>query len=397
MLSSCAVVYRSLIRCVKVPRLLTAVSFSQRAWGDININKTKREPIVQVESPARGAYRHQYDLAATPVAMDELTMTTTTNQLPSQTTSRVMMVEPTCFNYNPQTAKDNAFQRKITGLTHEDIHRSAMHEFNELARKLTQAGVAVNRTKDTQQASEDAVFPNNWISFHEEEDGRRRIVLYPMMSERRRLERRNDLVSEWKHRLDAEVVDYTKYENEGKYLEGTGSMVLDRSNRVAYACESQRTHKDVFHRFCHDLSYSPHIFKSYSRGEFGQLSPIYHTNVMMSVSTTLAIVCLESIVDIAQREKVQTRLKDDGKVVVPITLEQVNHFAGNVLELRSSDGDNSYLVMSTQAYNSFSADQKDLFSKHVSGIIHSSLETIETLGGGGARCMLAEVFPPNDQ
>lgn len=370
--------------------LVSAVSLSQSAWGDNKPLIAKKEPFVPAESLAR-AYRHQYDLAT---SVEEERMTA--NQFLSQTTSRVMMVEPTCFNYNPQTAKDNAFQRKITGLTHEDVHRRAMHEFNELARKLSHAGIAVNRTKDTQQASEDAVFPNNWISFHEHESGRRQIVLYPMMSVRRRLERRNDLVSEWKHKLDAEVIDYTKYENEGRFLEGTGSMVLDRVNRVAYACESQRTHKDIFHRFCHDLGYSPHLFKSYSRGEFGQLNPIYHTNVMMSVGTTLAIVCLESIVDVAQREKIQTRLKEDGKVVVPITLEQVNHFAGNVLELRSCD-DSSYLVMSTQAYSSFSENQKDVLLKNVDGIIHSSLDTIETLGGGGARCMLAEVFPPDDK
>ena len=362
--------------------------YSQRAWGAVNKPQiAEKEPIVQ-ESLVTN---YRYDVAKT---VNQLKMTA--NQFLSQTTSHVMMVEPSCFNYNPQTAKDNAFQRKMTGLTNEDVHKRAMHEFNELARKLTQAGIAVNRTKDTQQASEDAVFPNNWISFHEDENGRRRIVLYPMMSERRRLERRNDLVSEWKHVLDAEVIDYTKYENEGKFLEGTGSMVLDRVNGVAYACESQRTHKDIFHQFCHDLGYSPYLFKSCSRDEFGQLTPIYHTNVMMSVGSTLAIVCLESIVDATHREKVQTRLREDGKVVVPITLEQVNHFAGNILELRSSD-ESSYLVMSTQAYNSFSEDQRSVFLKHVNGVIHSSLETIETLGGGGARCMLAEIFPPNDQ
>ena len=391
MLTSSFMTSRFLIRCVKAPRSrVTVLFYTQRPWGAANKPQiAEKEPIV----PESLATNYQYNVAKT---VNQLKMTTSQLSSP-QTTSRVMMVEPSCFNYNPQTAKDNAFQRKMTGLTNEDVHRRAMHEFNELARKLTQAGIAVNRTKDTKQASEDAVFPNNWISFHKEADGRRRIVLYPMMSERRRLERRNDLISEWKHKLDAEVVDYTKYENEGKFLEGTGSMVLDRENRVAYACESQRTHKDIFHRFCHDLGYSPYLFKSYSRDEFGELTPIYHTNVMMSVGTTFAIVCLESILDVTHREKVQTRLRDDGKEVVPITLEQVDHFAGNVLELRSGD-ENSFLVMSTQAYNSFSEDQKGVILKHVNGIIHSSLETIETLGGGGARCMLAEVFPPsNDQ
>ena len=366
---------------------MAALFYSQRTWGNQSV-LVEKESIVQ-ESLAD---KYRYDVAKT---VDKVMMTA--NHLLSQATSRVMMVEPTCFNYNPQTAKDNAFQRKMTGLTNEDVHARAMHEFNELARKLTQAGIAVHRTKDTQQSSEDAVFPNNWISFHEEKDGHRRIVLYPMMSERRRLERRNDLVSEWKHKLGAEVIDYTKYENEGKFLEGTGSMVLDRVNRVAYACESQRTHRDIFHRFCRDLGYSPYLFKSYSRDEFGQLCPIYHTNVMMSVGTTVAIVCLESIVDTTHREKVQTRLREDGKMVVPITLDQVNHFAGNVLELKTSDESSNYLVMSTQAYNSFSEGQKDTILKHVNGIIHSSLETIETLGGGGARCMIAEIFPPDQQ
>ena len=314
---------------------------------------------------------------------------------PSQTTSRVMMVEPSCFNYNPQTAKDNAFQRKLTGLSGDAVHKQAMREFDQLSDKLIRAGVAVNREQDTQQSSEDAVFPNNWISFHDEEDRRQRIVLYPMMSERRRLERRNDLVSAWKQRLGAEVVDYTKYENEGKYLEGTGSMVLDRVNRVAYACESQRTHKDLFHLFCRELGFSPFLFKSYSRDEYGQLCPIYHTNVMMSIGTSFAIVCLESITDAIHREKVQTRLKEDGKTVIPITLDQVNHFAGNTLEVSSKDG-NSYLVMSTRAFESFTDGQKATICKHVDDIIHSPLETIETLGGGGARCMIAEVFPSKD-
>ena len=370
-------------RYLKTPLMSQSHAYSQQsAWRGGPLPQ-EREQIVR-----------ETILSVDPSAEHELKMSQVL--VPSQVTSRVMMVEPTCFNYNPQTAKDNAFQRKLTGLSGDDVHKKAMHEFDALYKKLYQAGILVERTKDTQQRSEDAVFPNNWISFHEETDGRRRIVLYPMMSERRRLERRNDLVSEWKHRLSAEVIDYTKYENEGKFLEGTGSMVLDRVNRVAYACESHRTNKEVFHLFCRDLGYQPHLFKSYSRDEFGQLCPIYHTNVMMSVGSTFAIVCLESIVDAAHRDKVKTRLKEDGKIVIPITLDQVNHFAGNVLQLSSYYDNATYLVMSSQAYHSFTEDQKDVLSQHVNGIIHSSLETIETLGGGGARCMLAEVFPPQD-
>lgn len=367
-------------RCLSAPRTgIICQFYSQRAWG------AKRQ-IAEKEPFVREA-RFYNQPRARMVPMEQAVLT--------QTTSRVMMVEPTCFNYNPQTAKDNAFQRKMTGLTNEDAHRRAMREFNDFTVKLAQVGVEVNRERDTMQSSEDAVFPNNWISFHEETDRRRRIVLYPMKSERRRLERRNDLVSEWKHRLGAEVVDYTKFENQGKFLEGTGSMVLDRVNRVAYACESQRTDADLFYLFCQNFGYSPILFKSYSRDEFGKLTPIYHTNVMMSIGSTLAIICLESIVVASHKEKVQTRLREDSKVVVPITLDQVNHFAGNVLELKSCEG-NSYLVMSSRAYNSFTSDQKAVMSEHVDGIIHSSLETIETLGGGGARCMIAEVFPPND-
>ena len=313
----------------------------------------------------------------------------------SQITSRVFMIEPNCFNYNAQTAVDNAFQGEIAGLSCEDVRSRAMHEFVQLAEKLTLAGIEVNRIKDTRQKSEDAVFPNNWISFHDEVDGRCQMVLYPMMSERRRLERRDDVVSEWKDRLNATVIDYSKYENEGKFLEGTGSMVLDRVNRLAYACESKRTNKDLFERFCRDLGYTPVLFESFSRDKDGlwRTCPIYHTNVMMSIGTTFAVVCLESI-DATNREKVEASLKESYKTVIPISIGQVAQYAGNVLQVMSKDK-KSYLVMSSKAHDSYTADQKETILRHVDGIIHSPLDTIETLGGGGARCMLAEVFPPN--
>lgn len=177
----------------------------------------------------------------------------------SQVTSRLLMIESSYFNYNPQTPLDNTFQVEIAGLSREEVRSKAIGEFFQLANKLTQVGVEVNSIEDIRHQSEDAVFPNNWISFHEEVDSRCQIVLYPMMSERRRLERRDDVVLKWKDRLTATVIDFSKYENEGKFLEGTGSMVLDRVNRVAYTCKSKRTHKDVFEHFCRDLGYYPMI------------------------------------------------------------------------------------------------------------------------------------------
>ena len=306
----------------------------------------------------------------------------------AQLTNTVMMVRPTAFNYNPQTAADNKFQHRAEGLTADQVRQKAMGEFEGLVAKLRANNIHVHEEEDTVKQSADAVFPNNWISFHQEG----RIVVYPMRCQNRRLERRKDIIAFWKEKLRAEVLDYSPYEKQEKYLEGTGSMVLDRVNRIAYACTSLRTDAEVLNQFCQDLKYTQVIFKA-SHMVDGQLSPIYHTNVMMSIGDTFSIVCLESMQDKEDRKAVSDSLSNTGKDIIPISLGQMNEFAGNVLQLCSSDG-KRLLVMSTRAFNSFTPEQLTIIRKHCDDIVHSPLDVIETLGGGGARCMLAEVFRP---
>ena len=307
-----------------------------------------------------------------------------------QCTDTVLMIRPGCFNYNPKTAVDNRFQVQLKGLTPTQVQERALEEFEGLVSKLRSAKVNVIVEEDTLKVSTDTVFPNNWISFHQDH----KIVIYPMKAENRRVEKRYDIVDFWKGKSEAEVVDYSRYEQEGKFLEGTGSMVLDRVNRIAFACKSQRTNIEMVDQFCTDLGYTPVIFSA-SQIVDGQSYPIYHTNVMLSIGDTFAIVCLDAIRDDAEKGRVLYTLLKCGKcTIIPISEEQMNSFAGNVLQLSSSDG-RRLLVMSTRAFNSLSAGQLTAIHQHCSDIVHCSLETIETLGGGGARCMIAEIFPPN--
>ena len=311
---------------------------------------------------------------------------------PSQTTDRVLMITPSAFCFNAQTAVDNQFQRHVEGISPAEVIQKARSEFDGLRGALTSRGIQVNVVDDTVMTSGDAVFPNNWISFHEGSPNK--IVLYPMMSELRRTERRADIVQAWKEKLAASEIDLTPYELEGKFLEGTGSLVLDRTNRVAYACKSQRTDADLVAKFCQEFNYSSlELFSALTLKE-GVSKPIYHTNVMMSVCVSFAVVCLETIRNKDERLRVVSRLEATNKEIIEISEEQMGKFAGNILQLKN-DRDVSFLVMSTCAFESFSADQLALINKHCTGgIIHAPLGTIELLGGGGARCMLAEVFPP---
>ena len=307
-----------------------------------------------------------------------------------QCTDTVLMIKPACFNYNPVTAVDNCFQAQLGGLTPTQVQERALEEFEGLVSKLRSARVNVIVEEDTLKVSADTVFPNNWISFHQDH----KIVIYPMKAENRRLEKRYDIVDFWKGKLGAEVVDYSQYEQEGKFLEGTGSLVLDRVNQIAFACKSQRTNIEMVDRFCTDFGYTPVIFNA-SQMVDGQSYPIYHTNVMLSIGDTFAIVCVDAIRDDAEKGRVLDSLLKCGKsTIIPISIEQMNSLAGNVVQLSSSDGGN-LLVTSTRAFNSFSASQLNVIRQHCSDIVHCSLETIETLGGGGARCMIAEIFPPN--
>lgn len=305
-----------------------------------------------------------------------------------QATNTVLMISPTAFNYNPKTATNNLFQKQLQGLTIEEIREKALREFGAFVYLLKKHGVEVHVEEDTQKASPDAVFPNNWISFHQSG----KVVVYPMQAENRRLERRPDIVASWRERLRAEVVDYSDFEKEGKFLEGTGSLVLDRVNRIAYACESERTNTELVQTFCEDFAYKPIIFKA-SQLVNGELYPIYHTNVMLAIGDSFAVACLDTVRDKSEQTVVRESLEKSGKEIIPITEDQMNKFAANILQLNSKDG-KKLLIASTQAHSSYSEEQLLLIRKHCDDILHTDLETIETLGGGGARCMIAEVFPP---
>lgn len=305
-----------------------------------------------------------------------------------QTTSTILMIKPSCFNYNPLTAADNAFQSELRGKSDDQVQSKALSEFETLATKLEEAGVNVHVEEDSLKLSSDAVFPNNWVSFHQEGS----IAIWPMKAENRRLERRKDIVDFWSRKLSSKVVDYTQYEREEKFLEGTGSMVLDRVNRVAYSCESQRTHREVLGKFCEDFGYSSVMFKAALPTSDGKLCPIYHTNVMMSVCDSLAVVCTETIADVSERERVLSALKQSGHEILAISAKQVESFAGNMLQVNSRDG-RKLVVMSTRAFEAFTPEQVERMQSHCQDIVHSDLNTIETAGGGSARCMIAEVFP----
>lgn len=320
-----------------------------------------------------------------------------------QITNRVLMIRPRAFGFNPQTAVDNAFQKDpayspvSSVLTDSTIIQSqAIAQFKSLVNLLTSNGIDVNEESDKEEPkSPDAVFPNNWISFHSplSTSSRPVVVLYPMMSEIRRQERQEDLVKRWKDILGADLIDMSHHETtSGYFLEGTGSMVLDRVKRIAYATISSRTHPDLVEEFCQQMNYKPMIFRATQKSSRGDYVPIYHTNVMMCIGEEFAIVCTEAIRDSSEREKVVKSLEDSGRALVPITEIQMNCYLGNALELCNKES-KRFLVMSSGAYFSLETWQKEIILKS-SEIIHCPINTIEILGGGGVRCMLAEIFPP---
>lgn len=299
-----------------------------------------------------------------------------------QTTSTVFMVKPVRFGFNPQTAQSNAFQKKEGyGI---QVQEAALREFLAYATLLRANGISIALAEDTQEPrTPDSIFPNNWFSTHE--DGT--LVLYPMAAPNRREERKGHFLEIIKKNFKVtRTVDLTHYEEEGLFLEGTGSMILDRENKIVYACRSPRTDMKVLDDFCSQLGYTPVTFESVDRN--GQ--QIYHTNVMMCVGTAYAIVCLESIADPQERENVVTSLEKSGKKIIEITFDQVNKFAGNMLELRNGEG-KKFLVMSATARKSLTSEQNRELSKTYR-LLSPQLETIETNGGGSARCMLAEIF-----
>ncbi len=300
-----------------------------------------------------------------------------------QITNNVFMIRPANFGFNEQTAGNNHFQTKADESQADHIKRQAIVEFDNMVELLKGKGVHVDVFQDTEAPLKpDAVFPNNWISTHA--DGK--IITYPMFSFNRRIERRDDIVEHLK--LDFEVnerISLEHNEDEGKILEGTGSMIFDRENKIAYACLSERTDRNLFNMFCQLLGYQPVDFMALDKNG----TPIYHTNVMMALGDKFAVICTECIVDAIDKRKVVDILSRTGKTIVDISLEQVNAFSGNMLQLKVKGG--SVLVMSRTAYNSLTSQQIEVLSDF-SEILIPNIDTIEKFGGGSVRCMIAENF-----
>ncbi len=300
------------------------------------------------------------------------------------------MIRPVHFKMNTETAVNNFYQQELKNMLPSAINKKAQEEFDGLVDALQKAKIEVIVVNDTVNTdTPDALFPNNWISFHQNGD----VAMYPMFAKNRRLERREDILDIVENHdfVINNIIDYSEAELEGIYLEGTGSMVLDRENRKAYCALSPRTNEELFIEFCEDFEYTPVIFKA-NQTIHHQREAIYHTNVMMSVANSFAIVCVEAIDDKKERKNVVKHLKSDGKEVIAISEKQVAQFAGNMLQVIGKNK-HPFLVMSTSAYNSLEQHQLQKIEKHCT-IIHTPLNTIEKCGGGSARCMMAEIFLP---
>jgi len=310
--------------------------------------------------------------------------------LTRQITDTILMIRPVAFRMNEQTAVNNYFQEDID-LKNSEINLKAQNEFDTFVDKLRAVGVNVIVVEDDlRMDTPDSIFPNNWISFHENGD----IALYPMFAENRRRERREEILI----RLEEEgfkihnVYDYTPAEEEGIFLEGTGNLLLDRVNRKAYCALSPRAHEELLIEFCEDFEYTPVIFVANQTVD-GKRMPIYHTNVMMCLAENFCIICLDTIDDSKEKKNVVQHLKSNGKEVIAISESQMHQFAGNMLQVQGTD--NKYLVMSSAAHNSLTDSQIKSIEKHCE-ILSSGLTTVETCGGGSARCMMAEVFLPKE-
>jgi len=303
-----------------------------------------------------------------------------------QTTDTLLMVSPDDFGFNEETAKSNAFQNEMSA-SKEDV----MREFNSMVETLRMNSVRVLvMPSRTDARTPDAVFPNNWFSVHAtERPEEKKLVLYPMLAENRRLEIQTDnLIGILKREgiKVSQTVDLSSYVNEYMFLEGTGSIILDRVNKIAYVALSPRSSPAMIDIFAERMGYKPLTFSSFDKNK--QL--IYHTNVMMSVGSNFAVVSLDSISDATERDALSNQLRTTNKEIVPITLEQVANMAGNILEVKSTDGQ-AKIVMSETAYNAFTPAQRLTLSRY-GHLVPVNIKTIETVGGGSARCMLAEIF-----
>ncbi|WP_298222667.1 citrulline utilization hydrolase CtlX [Flavobacterium sp.] len=309
-----------------------------------------------------------------------------------QSTNAILMIRPVAFRMNEQTAVNNYYQKVLDGLSPETVNAKAQEEFDTFVSKLRMVGVDVTVVEDTVNPdTPDSIFPNNWISFHESGD----VALYPMFAENRRHERREDVLDilEDKGFVINEIMDYTSAEEDGYFLEGTGSILLDRQNDKAYCALSPRADEELFIEFCEDFEYTPVIFEAFQTVA-GERKLIYHTNVMMCIGETFAVICADCIDDKKERKMVLDSLRGDEKEIILITEDQVNNFAGNMLEVQGTD-ERRYLVMSQSAHQSLTKKQIAQIEEHVT-ILSSSLDTIEACGGGSARCMMAEIFLPKE-
>lgn len=297
------------------------------------------------------------------------------------------MIRPVRFGFNEQTAESNAFQDiKLAAQTKDIAQEDALREFDEMVRQLKAAGVDVMVYEDTPEPyTPDSIFPNNWVSFHFSGT----VVLYPMQAENRRLERRMDIIDSLNNNFHvAKVIDLTHFEGDNKFLEGTGSLVLDRMHRVAFACLSPRTHADVLDEYQQKTGYKVIAFHAVDASG----KPVYHTNVVMCIGDSFATICLQAIPDLDERLMIRQELERLGKRIVEITLDQMAHFAGNMLLIENQKRQ-KMLVMSTQAYTSLSHKQIDLLDDYAT-LHHFDLSMIEGNGGGSARCMMCEVHLP---
>lgn len=293
------------------------------------------------------------------------------------------MVRPAAFGFNEQTAVNNAFQ---VASEEANINEKALKEFDHFVAKLQSAGIHIIVVQDSPSPhTPDSVFPNNWVSFHE--DGT--LVLYPMFATNRRWERDKGVLAEIKKWFLADkIIDFSGFEAENKFLEGTGSMILDREARIVYACWSPRTDTDVLNWFCHQLGYRPVVFTAVD----DQGLPIYHTNVMMCLADRYVVICLDAITDEQERKQVAAVIAQSGKQLITISFGQMGQFAGNMLQVENDKGE-KFLVMSSQAYHSLTKEQVGTL-EGFNPILHAPLDTIEQNGGGSARCMMAEIFLP---
>lgn len=306
----------------------------------------------------------------------------------TQNTSTILMIKPLNFGFNEETANSNHFQYASFLVSDNDIKKKAIEEFDAFTLKLKNEGINTLIFEDQHNKKlPDAIFPNNWISFHQ--DGK--VILYPMLSKKRREERREDIIDILSHKFRfhiTEKIDFSPFENKDMYLEGTGSIVFDHINKIAYASISTRTNKDLFLEYCKKINYTPLVFHAFSTNG----NSIYHTNVLLSVGENFAVICSDVIKNDEERVLVLSKLRSTKQYVIEITEEQMNHFCANILQLENIHKE-KVIAMSSEAFNTFSEEQKSILLKN-GKIIYSNLTTIENYGGGSARCMMAEIFLP---